>query len=1108
MKKILKKLAAAALVSVSLGAVCYAADTIFMGFDEDAVPSNLRPNCAYTVQDGLLSVKGATSTDTFFTYSCNFSADDYDRIAVRVRFDLDERDDLKTPVCQVFYIGNDASGGAISLGEGNSVKTPLGGISSEGEFRTYIIPFNKSNLAGATIKSMRFDVVNCTGSYDIDYIALLPKNHYTDYSFGFNTDGDTEGWSYSNLTSPITVKDGVLSGTNKKSNGLIEKNFDKSLFGGEYPHVYVRMKTSGVASDGNTILYTDLFDSKGNNLKSSWSVAYNGYKYASSSLKASNDGKWVVYDLDFTKFEPYMNNYFKKAVFNCVNKEGPSFNIDYILFKNANSYEWTFDYEGLTEGWSKPEGFSLANGDMVYTCGATYSNPAFFYSDTSIDADSYDGLEIIMKHELKPNGDKPAPESSTVQVYYRGTAADGSVISWAEGNSAKTVVASQSSGESYVRYYIDLAAKKTWNGATIAELRIDPLNDNGDAYISYIRLVPNENVGSKPLDAEAVSVKYEFEDDVPGNADGVISVDIGEQSYYDIKKLTFSWGDENGNVLSDYSMIRAFTSGEFKGSYTINKNMLIPDEAKTLICEIRDSDKSFDVVIDLPENKLPENLGDPLYTAALISDIHIGGWGSEKTPNARLVAARKQIGELADFVVINGDLTQWYGAYSGEEFNAFNYDGTSFKDNGETDITILDQKLGTSQWEVLRGYFDGFAVPVYPVQGNHDIRDGDGWNKYYYQPHYWNDFFRGWLDHSNNDEGVHKYQNKVTYSNTHNYYDAEIFGNHFIFLEMPKMQAPHFYLGDEQLYWLDKKLYEKEATGKPIFVFGHVPTESEVDASYWDDQLKDDAELKKILERHPTAVYVSGHTHYSLDIDTYSSLNGAQQTYSVVNDGGTTTINVPNGTNYLDTTEVTGSHGVFAEVYEDRVLLRGRDFVAGKWLSKGYTLLTMKDSPDFEVSAEKTSVDGGSTVISVKNPDASLEYIWVVDGTWFTSETVTLYGDEDYVALRATDENGVFASVVYDNISDIPEKEKEEKTLEFNGDILKVNADTSGLQLVLASFDGTRLNDVKLVCVSGKMQVVLGESGLDTEGCDRVCALLMKKLSLSPVAETAWLFLK
>ncbi|MBQ8759638.1 MAG: metallophosphoesterase, partial [Clostridia bacterium] len=338
---------------------------------------------------------------------------------------------------------------------------------------------------------------------------------------------------------------------------------------------------------------------------------------------------------------------------------------------------------------------------------------------------------------------------------------------------------------------------------------------------------------------------------------------------------------------------------------------------------------------------------------------------------------------------------------------------------------------------------------------------------------------------------------KVEYSNEHNYYDAWVDGHHYIFLEMPKIPSPNYAFGEEQLAWLDKKLYENESTGKPVFIFTHVPTESNVNASFTDNQIRDDADFKAVLAKHPTAIVVSGHTHYSLDIDAYSSHNGAQEEFSVIHDGGTTTINVPNGSDYEDTTEIAGSHGIIAEVYADRILLRGRDFASDKWLSKGYTLLTFKDAPDFEVTAERSTDESGNTVLTASNVSSDYTCTWIVDGAETAGASVTLTGDADYAALRITDKNGLYASMLYDDISDIPEKKQ--SSLEVQNGVVKVTGVTNPSYLIIVSYKGTRLHDVYIKPVSDNINVNISETTLDTSGCDKITAIVLKKTSLSPL---------
>lgn len=192
----------------------------------------------------------------------------------------------------------------------------------------------------------------------------------------------------------------------------------------------------------------------------------------------------------------------------------------------------------------------------------------------------------------------------------------------------------------------------------------------------------------------------------------------------------------------------------------------------------------------------------PIFTAAVISDIHIGGWGSTDSVSDRLLSARRQINDLCDFTVINGDLTQWYGAYSEQAF--MNYHDSSYNSNSETSADDSLLHAGTSQWELLTEYLKGFEKPVYAVQGNHDIADSGKWNPVCCNSANWNKFLKSWIDYSNTAANTQKYENAVTKDDGVSYYDTVINGYEFIFLEIPRGEAPYYSFGDAQLEWLDK----------------------------------------------------------------------------------------------------------------------------------------------------------------------------------------------------------------------------------------------------------------------------------------------------------------
>lgn len=957
MIKMLRKILIFVVVSLGLSILCFAkGETIFLGFDDNILPQGLVPNFKYTISDGIISAKNLTTTDPYFKYKCDLKADDYRCVVLRIKTDLIERPDGANLIFQVYYSGKNANGETVKLSGANSVYVGID-RSTNGEFVTYVVPLTHEKLAGITFESLRFDVVNGEGSFDIDYIMLVPE--------------DPE-------------------------------------------------------------------------------------------------------DID---------------------------------------RRWDFNVEGSSEGWTLHKtGAYVSGGCLVYKGADTYSNPYFTYNNLNINGDDYDGIEVVMKHSLKP--DEPngtTASSTTIQFYYTGTTASQTQIKLSEANSKKYEI-TDSSGDNFRYYYVDMKDAKNWKGSAIASMRFDVLNSNGEAYVESIRLVPSEASGKKPLDETAISLQYSFEDDDPLTADGVISLDMQNQSLSDIKRMILYWGKSTDGTeatpLADYTAIKTFLDGEFSGEYSINKDLIIPYEATSVIAVVTDCEKTFNVVYNLPEHKKSVQTEQPLYKTAFISDIHVGGFGSETAANSRLVAARNQINELADHVMIVGDLTQWYGAYSGEEFKKYNYDGKTYKDNGETDTSYLSQQLGHSQWSVLREYIESFTVPVYLVQGNHDIRDGEKWNSVYYNSSYWYDLFYDWIDYSNSTATTQKYENTVEYSREHAYYDTVINGHQFIFLALPNLEngTEYYSFGAEQLAWLDKKLYQNERTGNPTFVCVHVPTKDSKILKNPDALGENDRAFREIINKHPTAIIVSGHKHYDLDADFAYSYNGAQELPSEFNDGGASMVG--------DVTEQEGSLGIIAEVYSDRIILRGRNFVENKWISRAQTILTFKNSLDTDINLVKEPYENGTWRIFVKNSDSQLNYTYIVDGV----EGNIINPNTDYVAVRATDANGSYVTLFNDDISTIPNNSSGPvvpnsiKSFSTQLDVtagklvssFELSSPANGMAFV-AVYNGTRLVAVKNVVINSDNTVYTVEMSANRDFAGYTAKVICVKsvASMKPLTSPA-----
>ncbi|WCK54934.1 metallophosphoesterase [Aneurinibacillus sp. Ricciae_BoGa-3] len=171
------------------------------------------------------------------------------------------------------------------------------------------------------------------------------------------------------------------------------------------------------------------------------------------------------------------------------------------------------------------------------------------------------------------------------------------------------------------------------------------------------------------------------------------------------------------------------------------------------------------------------------------------------------------------------------------------------------------------------------------------------------------------------------------------YYDEWIRGYHFIFLgsEKYRQSDPKYgedaYLSNAQLDWLRARF--NEGTGdKPVFVFLHQPLSNTVSGTngYGNDRaIIQHQELKSILEKHPEVVFFTGHTHWELGLP--KTL--VQDSFTMVNESSVwepwTANNKP--------APGKRSEGLYIEVFGDRILINGRDYINHKWIQDAaYTI--------------------------------------------------------------------------------------------------------------------------------------------------------------------------
>ncbi len=291
--------------------------------------------------------------------------------------------------------------------------------------------------------------------------------------------------------------------------------------------------------------------------------------------------------------------------------------------------------------------------------------------------------------------------------------------------------------------------------------------------------------------------------------------------------------------------------------------------------------KNGELVVKSVEYRLDTDLGTPLYTFGLLSDIHIDGDGSDE-------------------------------AYSVSDFNNaikfFNDVGCEFIAHcGDMSCDGRD-----ADFPVLKSCLDASRIPNYTVRGNHDCKNT-----------------------------IEKYRNatgrELDYTVVKN-------DDLFIYLspENDNNRASDGGLTQAKVDWLTNII--NNSTHQRIFLFYHYffrNTCGDCGGGAYTSKTIGDATLVSyaqdfvnLVNNTSNLIFCTGHSHFKFDFqDTYPNANY----YHV--DGNCYHIHVPSGVKprivgetggYANLDE--GSEGFLVEVYADKVLFKPRDFISKKYL--------------------------------------------------------------------------------------------------------------------------------------------------------------------------------
>ena len=141
------------------------------------------------------------------------------------------------------------------------------------------------------------------------------------------------------------------------------------------------------------------------------------------------------------------------------------------------------------------------------------------------------------------------------------------------------------------------------------------------------------------------------------------------------------------------------------------------------------------------------------------------------------------------------------------------------------------------------------------------------------------------------------------------YYYQVINGCYVICLATEQGDPNGSLMSDEQLAWLEDVLKEAQAADATTLVFNHYPIRMLVD--------RDANDFAALLKKYDVDLYVHGHIHDHLGTDNFYTW------------GGVNCINLPRVT---EITDYAAGDGIVIEVYENEILVRGRDVINGNWV--------------------------------------------------------------------------------------------------------------------------------------------------------------------------------
>ncbi len=372
-----------------------------------------------------------------------------------------------------------------------------------------------------------------------------------------------------------------------------------------------------------------------------------------------------------------------------------------------------------------------------------------------------------------------------------------------------------------------------------------------------------------------------------GSATGVVTVTVGQTTNRDVVMF---WGDENGK-LEGYAPHAKFKANATSVSYTFTDSVFIPSGATRLLVYLQNSTSGLlseeFISIDLGKGADIDISGVANSKLFIISDIHIGR-------NDGVVSATNFKKMLNEAIALNpsgipicivGDIA----------------DGAQRSQYDEM-VTLYNEVL-SANGKMASDY------PMYITIGNHDYSASGSL------------FFDYMILVPNGEKP------------TDTSYDFWLDGYHHIFLGSDSGSGLYATLSEDTLAWLDERLAENRDEERPVFVYLHQSIYNTVAGSLpgegWNGVNNEEA-LIAVLKKYPEVLLFNGHSHW--EMNSRSNIFEGTEELPIHAFNCASVSYLWTGYNSTSGSNLEGSQGYMVEIYADKVLVRGRDFINSEWL--------------------------------------------------------------------------------------------------------------------------------------------------------------------------------